>query len=193
MKKCILPLTAALLLTGCARPRYNPQPTVEQIEDFQTLPTFQYNETPQQKLEAALHKVERPFTLIYGTRWEAEDLTALEVDAQTDLTPVKSLFPNGNCVADFCALGPVAIPSNTGSYSYQLNSLTLEEACRLITGRAPTEEELAAASVYERIEGYATITVDPQGRFRELSVELDLYGEERTTYQRLIAINYPLS
>ena len=192
MKKCILPLAAALLLTGCARPHYS-SPTVEQIEEFQTLPTFQYHETPQQKMEAALQKVERPFTLMYGTRWEAEDLTTLQVQADTDLTAARQLFPNDNFLADFCALGPVAIPSNTGSYSYQLNSLTMEEACRLITGRAPTEEELAAASVYERIDGYATITVDPQGRFRELSVELDLYGGERTTYQRVIAINYPLS
>lgn len=191
MKKIILPLLAALLLTGCAR-RQNTAPTVEPIYDAPTLPTFLQDETPQQKLTAALEKCTRPFTLTYGTVWQSESLTTVQVDAATEnFDDVKALFPNENLIETFCDLGVIAIPSNTGAYTYQLTQLTLEEVCLLLTDRAPTEEELSQAAPYETIDGYATIETDPQGRFTSLSVELDLHADETTTYQRLLTVNYP--
>ncbi|MBQ9761883.1 MAG: membrane lipoprotein lipid attachment site-containing protein [Oscillospiraceae bacterium] len=190
MKRIILPLLAAVLLTGCVR-RQSTNPTVEPIYDVPTLPTFLQEETPQQKLTAAIKKCARPFEMTYGTRWQEESLTTIQVDAATDLTDAKALFLNERFIETFCDLGVIAIPSNTGAYSYQLTRLTLEETCLLITGRAPTEEELAQAAAYESIEGYATIETDPEGRFTSLTVELDLHAAQTTTYQRLLTISYP--
>ena len=189
MKKIILPLLAALLLTGCVR-RQHTSPTVEPIYDVPTLPTFLQNETPQQKISAAIGKCTRPFELTYGTLWQEENLTTIQVDATTDLAEAKALFPNEDFIETFCDLGVIAIPSNTGAYTYQLTRLTLEETCLLMTGRAPTEEELAQAAVYESVEGYATIQTDPEGRFTSVSVELDLHSDTTTTYQRLLTIRY---
>ena len=189
MKRLILPLLALLVLTGCVR-RQTTTPTIEQIYEAPTLPTFQPKETPQQKLTAALSKCTGILTLTYGTIWEEENLNTLQVDGNTDFSGPRALFPNEAFIETFCDLGVIAIPSNTGAYTYQLTQLSLEEVCLLITGRVPTKDELSQAAPYEIIEGYASIQTDPEGRFIGVSVELDLHAQETTTYQRLLTIRY---
>ena len=173
MKKriAIFAVAAMLALSGCDEQAAPTSPTYT----APTLPDFDQELTPEQHLNAAMEQLEAldSFSVSYGSGWK-DDLTLTTGSGEEAYAALRQLVPNEDLIAQFSAGGMMVSPSNTGSFLYQSGTLTLEETCQLICGRAPTEEELAAVSGYSEVIGTIRIGLDADLIFQSLQVDITL-------------------
>ncbi len=167
MKLQIFLLTMVLLvcLNGCQDK--TPQPT-EPTEP--TLPTFDDTATPKDQLQSAFDKLKgKKTTVSYGMGLEEPKLTATQ-----DMEEIRDLVPNEDFLEDFCNLGLMAIPSNKGTFCYQVTNLTPEQICQLLCDRSLTAEEQQELTDYPDAMGTIGIYVDAEGVFQSLKVDISL-------------------
>ena len=167
MKLRILLLTMVLLvcLNGCKVE--SPQHT-EPTEP--TLPTFDNTTTPKEQLQSAIDKLKgKKITVSYGMGLDEPQPTTTQ-----DLAVLQELVSNEDFLEDFCNLGLMAIPSNKGTFCYQVTNLTPEQICQLLCDRSLTAEEQQKLSNYPDAMGTVGIYVDAEGVFQSLKVDVPL-------------------
>ena len=163
----ILILTAVLCLTGCAN-NVPTQPTDGYTAP--TLPQFDQSQSPEYHLQSIFDALKgKTFTIHHGADWE-KDLNMTPCDTKT----LRQLIPNDNLAADFCKKSMMVVPSNDGSFSYQLTDLSVEEACALICARPLTEAEQSTLSGYTDAAADLTISTDTDRVFQELKLTVTL-------------------
>ena len=182
MKQFLLILFAAVLcLSGCKN-----QAPVQPTEGYTapTLPEFDKTQGPDVHLQAVFDGLRgQSFQASWGSGWR-EDLTLVPCDTDT----LRKLIPNEALVEDFCQRSMIVVPSNDGTFSYQLTGLTVEEACSLICGRSLTEAEQATLSAYTDSQAELTINTDSNRIFRELLLTVTL---DQSTWLLQITITLP--
>jgi len=168
-------LTAALLLSACARPTNAPQDTTP------TPPSIQASKTPLELLTEAVTNTKNAgaCTMQYGTITTIGDDKKETLYTQT-LSPEHPLdwdtlyaqipdFPtNEHLLSDFCTHSLQAIPSNTGIIRYEVTDLTGAEMSALLYAQAADEQDII---------GTVAIEVDASNRFVRLECLFDQYDQ----------------
>lgn len=162
-----LALALALGLCGCGKEQSIP---TESSHTEPTLPDFNQSLSPEQHLQAAIEALEDvPFTAVCGSGWH-EDITLTAGDEDT----LRQLIPNRGFLSDFCAMGMMVVPSNDGTFRYEVTMLSVGEVCRLVCGRDLTPEEEATLSGYTDAMGSVAIYLDEDRAFQALEVDVTL-------------------
>ena len=163
----ILILTAILCLAGCTK---NVPAGPTNGYTAPTLPEFDKTQPPDHHLQAVFDGLKgKSFTASCGSGWQNE-LTLTPCDTAA----LRQLIPNENLVADFCQKSIMMVPSNDGTFSYQLTRMTVEEACALLCNRPLTEEETTTLSTYTEAIAELKISTDENHIFRELKLTVTL-------------------
>jgi len=174
----ILLLTAVLCLAGCAKQA----PTGPTGYTAPTLPEFDKTQGPEQHLQAVFDGLKgKSFTASCGADWQ-DTLTLTPCDTDT----LRQRIPNEHLVSDFCQRSMMVVPSNDGTFTYQLTGLTVEDACALICDRSLTESEQAALSPYSETGADLSISTDSNQIFRKLQLTITL---DQSTWVLVIVID----
>ena len=173
MKKRLFILMMVLLfaLAGCGAQHSTPSKPESTIP---TLPDFDETLSPRGHLEAALGalKDSGDFTVQYGAGWE--DSLTLSGGSKDAFPELRKLIPNEDFLADFCDMRMMVVPSNDGTFRYEVTDLTLDQVCQLICGRDLTAEERSTASAYSQIDCSVEIGVDEERIFQSLRMDIQL-------------------
>ena len=181
MKKRIL---MALLWTFLVLPLAACSETPEPVKDnFPTLPDFQQEQTPLEQLTSAIDAARNAgsCTVEYGTVRAAGESTqedtytrSVSADQPFDRSVLYAqvpLFPNNEgFLEDFCNRSIRVIPSNTGTFRYQLDGLSWDEAKKLLYS-SECEEDFSGAVCS------VSIDIDPDGRLSRIQIDLDTETE----------------
>ena len=185
MKLKYLPLLTVLILfslTACTKQ----EPTGE--DTTPTLPTFATHKTPWELLNEAIEntKAAASCTVRYGTVEKQGDTTTENIHSQTVTSEhpfdtdtlyqdVPSFPANEDFIADFCAMPLRVIPSNDGTFRYELSELSWDEFCSLMYGSTTPAPMYEAFSQAQCI---AAIDVDDHNRLYRLECTAVLGGAE---------------
>lgn len=184
MKLKYLPLLTVLILfslTACTKQ----EPTGE--DTTPTLPTFATHKTPWELLNEAIDntKAAASCTVRYGTVEKQGDTTTENIHSQTVTSEhpfdtdtlyqdVPSFPANEDFIADFCAMPLRVIPSNDGTFRYELPELTWDALWALMHGPSNPDDRYGD---YTQILCTAAIDIDPQGRISRLEFITELFSE----------------
>ncbi len=173
MKKRLIVFIAVLTvaLAGCRTQSAAP---TEPTYTIPTLPNFDETLTPRDHLEAAISSLKDrgDFTVQYGSGWK--DSLSLSTGGGNAFPELRKLIPNEDFVKDFCGMGMMVVPSNDGTFRYEVTGLTLDEVCQLICGRDLTAEEQSIVSAYSQIDCSVEIGVDEERIFQSLRMDIQL-------------------
>ena len=190
MTRRLRPVLAAvallLTLTACT--------TQEQLptDPEPTLPSFPLDQTPAQKLSAAIGMTaaEETYDIRYGTIVDTqEDAYTQAVSPSSPLdraqmnVQVPELPDNADFLEAFCNSPLMISPSNTGIVRYFLQNLSWEEA-RSLLYLQEREAPLADA------EWTIAIEVDGAGRLCNFEITADGEGESRSVF---VTLTFPES
>lgn len=166
----VLAAAVLLCLTACNDRSNEPS---KPVWTEPTLPQIDQTQPPQQLLRSAIAGLDgKELTYFYGCGWQKE-WTMTQGTAED----FRSLVPNQELIAQFCALPMMAIPSKDGTICYQATELSPEQVCQLVCDRSLTSEEQQSLSAYPDAEGTVQISVDEKGVFRFLQVDILLHSE----------------
>ena len=174
-------LLALLLLAACSRQL----PPTQDTEP--TLPSFSQEKTPLELLTEAVEKSKNTpsATVRYGTvthqgeqKQEQIHAQSVSADCPLNLDAIRADLPdfptNENCLADFCAGRIRVIPSNDGTFRYELPELTWDALWALMHGPSTPDDRYGD---YTQILCTAAIDIDPQGRISRLEFITELFSE----------------
>lgn len=149
MKKLLFILTLLLTLTGCTAPA---EPTLATIP---TPPSIPHEQTPSQILSAALDRTLSAPSFTVEYRVNGQPVATQSVIAGEACEPAAELIRNPNFLADFCAMGLRAIPSNTGTIRYEVTGLTADDLSALLGIEIAAGEDCSVA-LETNEKGYLT-------------------------------------
>jgi hypothetical protein len=78
-------------------------------------------------------------------RSNGEIIATQQIKAEEDFVPAAQLLRNPDFLTDFCSMNLLAIPSNTGTIRYEVNSLTDRELSALLGVEITTDAECSVA------------------------------------------------
>lgn len=166
LRYLLLVLTLMLCFTGCQEelpqdPTY-PEPT---------LPSFDESIAPKNHLQTAMDALKGKE---YSASWGYGMEQPLKLTSTDNMDDLRKLVPNPDFLSQFNNMRMMIVPSNTGTFSYQVLELTPEALCQLLCGRDLTVEEQQTLAAYPDAMGTVALDVDENGVFCGLRVELPL-------------------
>lgn len=161
------------------------QKSAENTSIYPTPPSLPQEKTPLELLTAAIDKTKAAVscTIQYGTVTKTGDEAAEDIHSQNvTLEQAFSMdalyqalpdFPtNANLLTDFCSMPLRAIPSNDGTFRYELSALTPEQLSVLMYGEGA---EFPEYGEYSQVICTAAIEVNANGCFSRLEFTTESY------------------